>query len=323
LAVPGEETRIPKTHEGLVVTAQKRRVYIAKNASRSRVSSQSTQTGATVGGETAASPSLQVFLVTAPANEVYRERFLANAKGWHRDFPGLQVFTFDEVPTNVSSLDGSSIRRIQRLPVEEHKKGTNLLLAAFGAIYEYNPNADFYFLTEDDTVLVKKNIDEAVQRLAHRKDVYIGKCVRIKTQKLGSVDFIMGGPGILMSGDMLRRMAPGIMQCRAEYNEFQHGDVRIAACLRFMNVSYSDNFCDFFELQLDDGLHFTSTSAWRAASITEVPAGKVVTMHEKKLERIELLNDAIKDLANLQQDITWGSLKPYLDKFAGNRTDMY
>jgi hypothetical protein len=46
-------------------------------------------------------------------------------------------------------------------------------------------------------------------------------------------------------------------------------------------------------------------------------------MHEKDPERIEVLNNAIDELMTLKKDITWSLLKPYLDKFAGNRTDMY
>lgn len=270
---------------------------------------------------TTVSSSLQVFVVTAPAQEVYRERLLANAAGWHRAFPDLQVFTFDEVPTNISALNTmSTIHQIHRHPFEKNKKRTNLLLAAFGAIHKINPNADFYLLTEDDTVVVKKNIDAAVARLSHRKDVFTGKCVRIVTKKMGNVDFAMGGAGILLSGDLLRGMAPRIEECRALYKEFQHGDTRIAACLKLTNLMPEYCCNDTPEL---GSLHFTSASAWREATTTQwVTSPKVVTMHEKDPERIRVLNDAIADLDELKQDVTWETLKPYLNTFAGNKT-MY
>lgn len=267
-------------------------------------------------------PTLQVFLVTAPAHDAYRERFLANAKGWHRDFPDLQVYTFDEVPTNIPALNDATlkIRQIPKLEAEKEKmKGTNLLLAAFGAIYEHNPNADFYFLTEDDTILVKQNIEHAVMRLAPRKNVYIGKCVKISTKKMGNIEFVMGGAGILMSGDLLRQMAPKIETCREQYREFQHGDVRIAACLKSMNI-LPRQVCTWNNAGMN-GFHFSSSSAWREASYTSAANSQVVTIHEKSVERIRILNEAIADLSH--QNATWGLMKPYLDAFAGNRTDMY
>ena len=51
---------------------------------------------------TTTGPSVQVFVVTAPGYKKYRDRFLANAAGWHRGFPDLKVFTFDEIPSDLS-----------------------------------------------------------------------------------------------------------------------------------------------------------------------------------------------------------------------------
>jgi hypothetical protein len=178
-------------------------------------------------------------------------------------------------------------------------------------------------MAEDDTVLVKKNIEEVVARLGYRKDVYFGKCVAVPTKKMGKVSFIMGGAGILMSGDMLRQMAPGIRQCRIELKAFQHGDTRIAVCLKSMNV-FPKTFGGYPGLvQKGDhgGYHFSSASAWRIGDSGR--NAKIITMHEKDPERIDVLNNAIDELMTLKKDITWSSLKPYLDKFAGNRTDMY
>jgi hypothetical protein len=148
-------------------------------------------------GETQHPPSLQVFMVSAPAKEAYRERLLANARGWYRQFSNLTVFTFDEMlHNNFSALMKGYNVDVHHLPMlEKNKKHSNLLMAAFGAIYKQNPNADYYFMAEDDTVLVKKNIEEAVVRLGRRKDIYYGRCVAIPTKTFGKKFSVMGGAG--------------------------------------------------------------------------------------------------------------------------------
>jgi hypothetical protein len=256
---------------------------------------------------------IQVFVVTAPAHEKYRDRFLANADGWHHEFPDLQVYTFDEVPTNVTSLRSysSRIHQIQMLPFEANEQRNNLLLASFGAIYKHNPNADWYLLTEDDTILVKQNLDQLVARMSPKRDIYMGKCVQGRpTKRFGVFFFIMGGSGVLMSGSLLSKLVPGIDTCRKDLAKFEHGDTRIAACLKTMDI-LPEKICALPEMK---GYKFTSASAWWESTLPKNQRHLVLTMHEKEPDRIRILNDAVHDLVNLNKEISWKALRPYIEE---------
>lgn len=266
--------------------------------------------------------SIQVFVVTAAGQEKYRNRFLANQNGWHTLFPDLQVFTFDQNVTSNNTTTSSFTRPVHEIPMldfEKNEQRNNLLLASFGRIYEMNPNADWYFLAEDDTVVVKKNLLKVVGNLAEatstmrrNENVYMGRCVgAMPTKRFGRHMFIMGGSGILMSKNLLRQMAPGIPSCRRDLAKFQHGDTRIAACLMSMNI-IPTKICALPESK---GFKFTSSSPWLEATRPRASSHAVVTMHEKDPEKLQLLNEAVAELVRLKQDVTWGTLKPFLDQF--------
>jgi hypothetical protein len=131
---------------------------------------------------------------------------------------------------------------------------------------------------------------------------------------------MMGGAGILMSGNLLRKMAPGIGDCRQKYWGLNHGDARITACLMSMDL-WPVDFCNVPTIRRID---FSSASAWHEASIPDDFKQKamVVSIHEKDPKRIRLLNTAIEDLVQSNRDVRWESLKPYLDNFTQNITGI-
>ena len=92
-------------------------------------------------------------VVGSPAHGQNWERFYENSNGWHTQFPGIQYFTFDTL------TQGSAIQSIATSMREKNQRHCNLLLTAFGKAFQVNPNADWYFLVEDDTLLVKPNHD--------------------------------------------------------------------------------------------------------------------------------------------------------------------
>lgn len=186
------------------------------------------------------------------------------------------------------------------------------MLSSFGEIFKYNPNADWYLMAEDDTVVVKSNLDGLLEQLPRDTDMYMGKCVVAhKTKKYRNGVFIMGGSGILMSGGLLRKMAPHIEKCRREYANFLHGDTRVGACLELAGV-LPKQICG-----LAKGFKFTSMSVWTAVNspLRRDRNFRVVTMHEKDPDKLRCLNDAIVDMDRKGKHISFGLLKKYIDRY--------
>lgn len=64
---------------------------------------------------------VQVFVVTAVAKEVYRSRYLVNAEAWQRHFDSIHVFTFDEIPRNLS-LNTNNVHQVKMYDFESNTK---------------------------------------------------------------------------------------------------------------------------------------------------------------------------------------------------------
>jgi hypothetical protein len=221
-------------------------------------------------------------------------------------FPNLKVFTFDKVPEE-SSLS-AVMKQIPKLWRDCTGKNGNLLLAGFQAMYEQNPHSHWYVLSEDDTIVVKENLELLLSKYNASKDVLIGKCVSINTKRFGTLPFVVGGAGIVMSGSLLRKLGPHITKCRRELQRIPYGDARITACMihaLHMNFTRATEFCTPFRYT------FTNGSPWFEVTVQNKDS-RFVMLHEKDPIKLKILNDAILNLTKWNETITWGALKPYL-----------
>jgi hypothetical protein len=255
-------------------------------------------------------PNVQVVVVTAPAHGQYWERFYQNSIGWHTQFPDLRAFTFDEV--SQSSQIQNVVRQMGTLPSEKSAKHSNLILAALQEIYTMNSDSDWFFLVEDDTVVVKENLDRLVSTLSsqrkHETPVYYGKCVLYNSTDYGMIDFVVGGAGMLMSRSLLQELAPQIDLCRRQYDSIYYGDARVGACILF---TLKRKELRHFDICEPDGFAFTNGSPWREVWHHE-GSQLIVTLHEKDPARLRELNEAVLGLSRQRTTVTWDSLKPYL-----------
>jgi hypothetical protein len=204
-------------------------------------------------------------------------------------------------------MAGRTVQVIHHDPAyETNAQRSNLLMASFWAIYQYNPSSDWYLLAEDYKIVVPSNLRQLLQLLNSSSDVYTGRCViSQRSERFGQLTFVMGGAGILMSRTLQAKLVPHIPSCRQDLAKFQHGDTRIAACLKRNNL-IPENMCVLGSLPYK----FTSASPWFEA--TKNRHAMVTTMHEKNATRIALLNGAVHELEQRRTPITWGSLLPYL-----------
>lgn len=243
-------------------------------------------------------PNVQVFVITAPSLGVSWERFYASHIGWHQDFPDIKAFTFDQY--NNSNIPFSGI--VESLPLMENEfsaKHSNLLMAAFQRIYELNNVSNWYFLAEDDTFVIKENLDALVETLDPQKLIVKGKHVKTK------IDFAQGGAGILMSQGLLRALSPHLTVCRHVFNK-GYGDVRLGQCIlnhvpdveKWFNPTAP--FC--FPANIFNMVNWNPTGDWRP-----------VALHEKYPMRMRRLYEVICNITHYgnHSDPDWSTFRSF------------
>jgi hypothetical protein len=261
-------------------------------------------------------PRVQVFVVMTPAHGEYWERFYVNSIGWHSRFPDLKAYTFDEVPP--ASALARIIERMEMYDFEKSERHSNLLLAAFQNVYQFNNKSDWYLLAEDDTIVVKDNLDRLLDYLdangRSQKETLHGKCVYMSpSNKHKQINFVVGGGGILMSRILLEALSRYVDECRKKYQKnILYGDARIGACLQHtMNRSIGT-----FDLCSPRPYIFSSMEPLKALGEEVKPSTMnhfVVTMHSKKVEVLRKLNLAIVNLTLHNRSVTFNTLRPYID----------
>jgi hypothetical protein len=247
-------------------------------------------------------PNIQVFVVLSPAHGQYWERFYANANGWHNQFSdSIKYFTFDRILPKSPLRD--LIEPLDLFPFEHSARHSNLLLAAFQRMFTLNNASDWYFLAEDDTVVVKENLEELVSRLNSSELVMKGKCVSVSPE----VYFAMGGAGILMSNRMLREMHPMMNTCRERFNK-RYGDVRIGNCIKhYVKPAFLEEPANGAQAYCTPGFPGSAenvVNSWNNDTL-------VVTMHEKSPERLRRLNEIVMNTTRGNQTFTSGTLREY------------
>ena len=254
---------------------------------------------------TADPPNVQVFVVMTPAHGAYWERFYESSNGWHTQFPDLRSYTFDHISKD-SLLRAANIFGIEPIGSEKSERNNNLLLAAFEQVWKDNNQSDWYFLAEDDTVVIKENLLHLVKTLNSSEDIFMGKCVLLKDKKLGTIPFAVGGSGILMSHTLLRKMAPNVAHCRSEYAKVYFGDARVGACV---NYSLDRRWRDLDSCP-PRGFSF-SNGDFSQELIKHPPDDLIISLHPIK-DPI-LLQHLNKAAMTLKSNLTWRELGTYIN----------
>ncbi|KAM6328836.1 chondroitin sulfate synthase 3 [Alca torda] len=106
--------------------------------------------------------------------------------------------------------------------------------------YMYDHYLDKYewFMRADDDVYIKgEKLEEFLRSLNSSKPLYLGQTGLGNIEELGKLglepgeNFCMGGPGMIFSREVLRRMVPHIGECLREMYT-THEDVEVGRCVR-------------------------------------------------------------------------------------------
>ncbi|CAN0330762.1 unnamed protein product [Bubo scandiacus] len=95
-----------------------------------------------------------------------------------------------------------------------------------------------WFMRADDDVYIKgEKLEEFLRSLNSSKPLYLGQTGLGNIEELGKLglepgeNFCMGGPGMIFSREVLRRMVPHIGECLQEMYT-THEDVEVGRCVR-------------------------------------------------------------------------------------------
>ncbi|XP_069811936.1 chondroitin sulfate synthase 3-like, partial [Dendropsophus ebraccatus] len=95
-----------------------------------------------------------------------------------------------------------------------------------------------WFMRADDDVYIKgEKLEQFLRSLNSSKPLYLGQTGLGNIEELGKLglepgeNFCMGGPGMIFSREVLRRMVPHIGECLREMYT-THEDVEVGRCVR-------------------------------------------------------------------------------------------
>ncbi|OXB77663.1 UNVERIFIED_CONTAM: hypothetical protein H355_002972 [Colinus virginianus] len=167
------------------------------------------------------------------AQKYLRSRAVAAHRTWSKSIPGKVEFFSSEgsdtsIPIPIVPLPGVD----DSYPPQ--KKSFMMLK------YMHDHYLDKYewFMRADDDVYIKGDkLENFLRSLNSSEPLFLGQTGLGTTEEMGKLalepgeNFCMGGPGVIMSREVLRRMVPHIGECLREMYT-THEDVEVGRCVR-------------------------------------------------------------------------------------------
>lgn len=182
------------------------------------------------------STSNLVFVGVMTAQKYLDTRAKAVYETWGKELPGKIVFFSSEsstVPENCPDLPLVPLPRVDDTYPPQKKSFMMLqyMWSNFGDRFEW-------FLRADDDVYVRTDrLETLLRSVDSRRAMYIGQAGRGNSEEFGLLsleydeNFCMGGPGVVLSRETLRRIVPHIKYClRHLYTT--HEDVELGRCVK-------------------------------------------------------------------------------------------
>ena len=279
---------------------------------------------------------VEVGVISSPSHGANWARFFANSNGWHARFRShLRAYTFDVVdPASPIASVFDTVPMLGELAGERSARDSNLHLAALGSMHARNPRADWYLEVEDDTLVVASNLRRLLARLDPSRPLMLGKCVHYEHRNAtDDVHFAVGGAGVLISGTLLRRLAPRIPECRRRFgaggDNWLYSDARVGACAARAlgaDMPHEEWLCAQVG-QWDKSGTVPTYRSYSPAFIfsnrnllleakEQDPRNFVVTLHVKDPGRIRRITAWVRAQEAAGAAITWGALAPVLRRMA-------
>ncbi|XP_061590533.1 chondroitin sulfate synthase 3 [Cololabis saira] len=192
--------------------------------------------GSRTAGRQAGRPRRFLYVGVMTAQKYLRSRAAAAQRTWAASIPGrVQFFSSAGsggvdvgVPLPVVALDG----------VDDSYPPQKKSFMMLKYMHDHHLQQYEWFMRADDDVYIRgEKLELFLRSLNSSKPHYLGQTGLGMPEELGKLalepgeNFCMGGPGMIFSREVLRRMAPHINTCLQEMHT-THEDVEVGRCVR-------------------------------------------------------------------------------------------
>ena len=255
-------------------------------------------------------PLFHLGVLTSP-KAPYFDRYVINSRGWHRDFsPHVSAFTSTEVDKKTAEGRGpaSTIQLVNLLPGERDGWSSNLQFWGWKLMHDEGPRAKWYLQADDDTVVIRANLEKLVAKFNHSEPIMLGDCHSYVEPDFGQIAFAQGGAGVVMSQGLMRRLVPLFETCRMKYNNLHFSDARVHACIEFELGIGQPLVCDkgrfgFNGARLGGEDDLNRHKDW----------DQIISCHEKDPDALKKINKYIAE-HQVEREITFGDVRNLLKR---------
>lgn len=201
----------------------------------------SSHNGSGDGGAAAPSsgPGDFLYVGVMTAQKYLGSRALAAQRTWARFIPGRVEFFSSQQPPSAALGQPPPPLPVIALPgVDDSYPPQKKSFMMIKYMHDHYLDKYEWFMRADDDVYIKGDkLEEFLRSLNSSKPLYLGQTGLGNTEELGKLglepgeNFCMGGPGMIFSREVLRRMVPHIGECLREMYT-THEDVEVGRCVR-------------------------------------------------------------------------------------------
>uniref|UniRef100_A0A7G3ABK5 Hexosyltransferase n=1 Tax=Lutzomyia longipalpis TaxID=7200 RepID=A0A7G3ABK5_LUTLO len=184
-----------------------------------------------------------VLIGVMTAKDFLRERTKAVFDTWGQNFPGRIAFFSSEG----SYLQGLPIIGLKGVDDRYPPQKKSFMMLHY--MYEHYIDKFEWFIRADDDVFIRTDkLEHFLRSIDSSKPQFIGQAGKGNTEEFGLLsleydeNFCMGGPGVILSRETLRRVAPHIPTCLKNLYSL-HEDVEVGRCVqKFAGVPCTWNY---------------------------------------------------------------------------------
>ncbi|XP_045513002.1 chondroitin sulfate synthase 1 [Pieris brassicae] len=222
-----------------------------------------------------------VFVGVMTAEQYLNTRAKAVYDTWAQDLPGRLAFFSSEV-SRAPGLPLIPLRYVDDSYPPQKKSFLMLLY-----MYEnYGERFEWFMRADDDVYVRGDKLEEFLRSVDSRKPQFIGQAGRGTTAERDALaldyneNFCMGGPGVLISRETLRRVAPHVKYC-LKHLYTTHEDVELGRCVaKFAGVSCTWSY------DMQTILHHNSSgTAAYTGRLKKREVHRAITLHPVKDHR--------------------------------------
>ncbi|NXU58018.1 CHSS3 synthase, partial [Turnix velox] len=189
------------------------------------------------GGETGITkPRNFLYVGVMTAQKYLSSRAVAAQRTWAPSVPGRVEFFSSEGSTAPPGVPPLPVVALPGVDDSYPPQKKSFMMLKY--MYDHYLDKYEWFMRADDDVYIKgEKLEEFLRSLNSSTPLYLGQTGLGNTEELGKLglepgeNFCMGGPGMIFSREVLRRMVPHIGECLQEMYT-THEDVEVGRCVR-------------------------------------------------------------------------------------------